>query len=230
MDQQPQLNSDPRMKKLLKKMQNLTWLRNASRFIMLFGFAASAAGNILHAEKNFVDIAIALAAPVFLFCAFEMLSRVPRRTNAHWAFKWLRISATGAIAGICAYLSYFHQRDAIFSRTGDLAQAALLPIAVDALMIVGSITLMELSIQLEELESRIDAIHSGQKVSAKVLAPPKVEKPLSKREIIVKAWQDYPEASIQKLADLTGASYNYVAGVLKDLRDSQQMETEPVNA
>jgi hypothetical protein len=206
-----QLNSgDPREAKL----QHLYWLRNLCRGVMVFGFVASGAGNILHAKKDFVGIVLALAAPTFLALAFEMISRIPLRKEASWLTRIGRLAPTMLIASIAGYNSFFHQRDALLDyNPADVAQAWTLPIAVDLLMIVGSVSLIELGIQILNMEAYIE----GRKVQTVKPAPPKVERPLSKKEIITKAWRDEPHLSIRELAAKVGASYNYTHSMVKEL-------------
>jgi hypothetical protein len=212
-----QLNSgDPREAKL----QHLYWLRNLCRGVMVFGFVASGAGNILHAKKEPVGIVLALAAPVILSLAFELISRIPLRKEANWMTRTGRLAPTLLIAGIAAYNSFFHQRDALLAyNPADIAQAWTLPIAVDLLMIVGSVSLIELGIQIMNMEAFIE----GRKVQMVKPAPPMAQRALSKKEIITKAWRDEPHLTIKQLAEKVGASYNYTHSMVKEL----SKDTEP---
>ena len=132
---------------LERKLKEYIWIMHLARGVMIFGFTASALGNVLHAQKDVVGIVIALMPPTILFLAFELVSRAPMQSQYNWYHpkRWGRPIATAFISGIMAVLSYFHQRDAIFTHTGgDQLAAFLLPASIDALMIVGSITLLEL--------------------------------------------------------------------------------------
>lgn len=217
---QVQLNSgDPRHQKLLMlhKLRMLCW------GVTAFGFTASAGGNLLHAGfERIVPILIALAAPTFLFAAFELIARIPLRDEASFWARWGRVMATTVIAVISAYNSFFHQRDAIFEQTGDVAQAWTLPIAVDMLMIVGSVSLMELDIQIRTLMAYVE----GSKIQVNKPAAPKVEKPVSKKEIVVKAWRDNPGLSTRQIAEKLDVSYNYVHSIVSELKKATQ-EAEP---
>lgn len=210
-----QLNSgDPREAKLIK----LYKLRNMCRGIMVLGFSASAAGNILHAKKDVVGIALAIAAPAFLAAAFEMMSRIPLRKEANFWTRAGRIVPTMAIGAIAGYNSFFHQRDALLTHNPeDIAQAWTLPIAIDLLMIVGSVSLIELGIQITNMEAFIE----GKKIVPAKTAPPKVERPLSKKEIITKAWRENPHLSIRELAAKVDASYNYTHSMVKELEKAK---------
>jgi hypothetical protein len=189
---------------------------------MVFGFVASGAGNILHAKKDPVGIVIALAAPTFLALAFEMISRIPLRKEAGWGTRAGRLGPTLAIAGIAAYNSFFHQRDALLGyNPADVAQAWTLPIAVDLLMVVGSVSLIELGIQIMNMEAFIE----GKKVQTVKPAPPKPQRALSKKEIITQAWRHEPHLTVKELAEKVGASYNYTHSMVKEL--SKVQESEP---
>ena len=185
---------------------------------MAFGFAASAGGNVLHASKNPISITISLAAPTILALAFELVSRIPLRAEAHWAAKWLRVSATGGIALIMAFISYQHQRDA-FSKWGDATQAMLLPLAIDGLMIVGSVSLIELGVQIRDLEAVVAAGGVVRRVKETVPATKKTkEKGPSSKERIAQILAKAPELSIKDIAAAAGTSYNYAYTVVTELR------------
>jgi len=214
-----QNSGDPREAKL----QHLYWLRNLCRGVMVFGFVASGAGNILNAKKEVVGIALALTAPVILALAFELISRIPLRKEANWVTRTGRLAPTLLIAGIAAYNSFFHQRDALLEYNPvDVAQAWTLPIAVDLLMIVGSVSLIELGIQIMNMEAFIE----GRKVQVVKPAPPLKERAVSKKEILVKAWRDDPSLSPRQLAEKLGVSYNYAHSITSELKKAIK-ETEP---
>jgi len=202
-----------------KKLQLLFLLRNAARATMVFGYLASSGGNVLHARKNPIDILIALGAPTFFLVAFELMSRIPIDRERHWTFRWGRIGATLAIAAITGYLSYFHQRDALYARSGDQAQAYLLPVAVDALMVVGSISLIEVNLQIAKTEALIAGVTF--KESKQITVKP--EKPVNGRERFARTLAKFPELShtpqgLRELASKAGISYNYAFTLLKELK------------
>jgi hypothetical protein len=206
-----------------KKLASLIWLRRLSRGVMAFGFTTSAAGNVLHADKNPIAIGISLLAPSILALAFELVSRIPLRKEAHWLSKGLRVSATGGIALIMAFISYQHQRDA-FSKWGDATQAALLPLAIDGLMIVGSISLIELAVQIRDLEAYVAAGGIVRKVKEVPAQPPKKERKLSGKERVAAIVAKAPEFSIPEIAKAADVSYNYAYTVVQELRKAEQPE------
>ena len=199
-----------------KKLGHLKWLQNLSRGVMIFGFITSAGGNVLHAAKNPISIGISLLAPSMLALAFELVSRIPILKERHWSVKVLRIAATGGIAIIMATISYQHQRDA-FSKWGDQMQATLLPIAIDGLMIVGSISLIELAIQIRDLEAVLAAGGIVRKVK-ETTPTSKKDKGPSGKERVAQILAKAPELSIGELAKSANVSYNYAHSIVSELR------------
>jgi hypothetical protein len=200
-----------------KKLNELRWLSHLSRGVMVVGFMASAGGNVLHARKTAVGIAIALAAPVMLFLAFELVSRIPLRPEASPLFKWARVLATTAIAIIMASISYRAQRQAFWEQTGDHWTAILLPGAIDALMVVGSISLIELGIQIRNLEAYMAG--GALKISKpkEEIPAPKKDEP-SKKERIAAILARSPDLDVKEIATLADSSYNYAAAIVGKLR------------
>jgi len=204
---------------LEKKLKDLLFLNKVSRGVMIFGFLASAGGNVLHARKTPIGVAISLGAPVMLFLAFELVSRIPIRKEAHWLFKLVRILATTAIAGIMAYISYRAQRDAFLEQTGDHATAILLPGAIDAFMVVGSVSLIELGIQIRNIEAYMmgSAIKTTVVKPKEDVPPPKKEEP-SKKERIAAILARSPDLDVKEIAKLADSSYNYAHSIVSQLR------------
>src|SRR3954462_5372245 len=116
-------------------------LRWGGRAVLTLGVAASVSANVLHAHPNPISQAIAAWPPVALLLTVELISRVPihRRTLAA-----TRLIATALIAGIAAWVSYWHMAGvaARYGETG--ASPYLLPLSVDGLIVVASICLGEL--------------------------------------------------------------------------------------
>jgi uncharacterized protein DUF2637 len=123
----------------LVQLRRFQW---AVRAALVLGVAASVCANILHARDNFISQAIAAWPPLALMLTVELISRVPvyRRVLAA-----LRMLATLSIAGIAAYVSYFHMA-AVVARYGEhQPNPYLLPISVDGLIVVASVSLVELA-------------------------------------------------------------------------------------
>ncbi|WP_213450909.1 DUF2637 domain-containing protein [Rhizomonospora bruguierae] len=126
----------------LKQLRRVRW---AVRATLGLGVAASVVANILHAMDNPISQAIAAWPPLALLLTVELISRVPvhRRSLAY-----ARIAATAVIAGIAAWVSYWHMAG-VAARYGETGAAAyLLPLSVDGLIVVASICLVELGARI----------------------------------------------------------------------------------
>jgi hypothetical protein len=121
---------------------NLARVRWAVRGTLVLGVAASVTANVLHAVDNPISQAIAAWPPLALLITVELIARVPVHR------RWLaaaRLITTAVIAGIAAWVSYWHMAGvaARYGETG--ASPYLLPVSVDGLIVVASICLVELS-------------------------------------------------------------------------------------
>jgi len=138
---------------VLPQLRRVRW---AVRATLVLGVAASVAANILHALDNPISQAIAAWPPLALLLTVELISRVPvhRRSLAV-----ARLFATATIAGIAAWVSYWHMAGvaARYGETG--ASAYLLPLSVDGLIVVASICLVELGSHIATLEKEARAAH-----------------------------------------------------------------------
>src|SRR4051812_26502861 len=86
-------------------LEHLRRVRWAVRATLLLGVAASVVANVLHALDNPISQAIAAWPPLALLLTVELISRVPVHR------RWLaaaRLLATAIIAGIAAWVSYWH--------------------------------------------------------------------------------------------------------------------------
>src|SRR6266540_6014789 len=114
----------------------------AVRATLAVGVAASVCANVLHARDNPISQTIAAWPPLALLLTVELVSRVPVYRRA---LAVVRILATAAIAGIAAFVSYWHMA-AVAARFGESGLAPyLLPFSVDGLIVVGSVSLVELA-------------------------------------------------------------------------------------
>ena len=132
---------------VLPQLRRVRW---AVRATLVLGVAASVVANILHALDNPISQAIAAWPPLALLLTVELISRVPvhRRSLA-----FARLIATATIAGIAAWVSYWHMAGvaARYGETG--ASPYLLPLSVDGLIVVASICLVELAGRITALEN-----------------------------------------------------------------------------
>ncbi|ROO62988.1 uncharacterized protein DUF2637 [Micromonospora sp. Llam0] len=127
-------------------VRSLKRIRWAVRATLILGVVASVAANVLHAQPHPISQTIAAWPPVALLLTVELISRVPVHRKLLAA---ARLIATTAIAGIAAWVSYWHMAG-VASRYGETGLSAyLLPISVDGLIVVASISLVELSARLQ---------------------------------------------------------------------------------
>src|SRR4029453_8469146 len=148
----------------LPQLRRVRW---AVRATLVLGVAASVVANILHALDNPISQAIAAWPPLALLLTVELISRVPvhRRSLAV-----ARLVATATIAGIAAWVSYWHMAGvaARYGETG--ASPYLLPLSVDGLIVVASICLVELGGRIASLESETHATAKAARAAATAAA------------------------------------------------------------
>jgi hypothetical protein len=127
------------------EVAHLYRVRHGVRAVLALGVAASVAGNVLHAQPSLVGRAIAAWSPLALLLTVELISRVPVHRPALSA---VRMLSTAAIAGIAAWVSYGHMVSVALRHGEQPASAHLLPLSVDGLVVVASISLVEIAARL----------------------------------------------------------------------------------
>jgi hypothetical protein len=128
----------------LKQLRRLRW---AVRGVLVLGVAASITANVLHAEPNTISQVIAGWPPLALLITIELVARVP--VHRTWLANIRRLATTG-IAGIAAWVSYWHMAG-VASRYGEHgASPFLLPLSVDGLVVIASVSLVELAGRIRE--------------------------------------------------------------------------------
>lgn len=131
-------------------LPQLVRVRWSVRAVLLLGVAASVAANILHARQNPVSQVIAAWPPLALLLTVELISRIPVHRRSLAA---VRLLATSTIAGIAAWVSYWHMAGVAARYGEDSVSAHLLPLSVDGLVIVASVSLVELAGRIRALEA-----------------------------------------------------------------------------
>lgn len=131
----------------LPKLKRVRW---GVRAALALGVAASIAGNVLHAQDNAISRVTSAWSPVALLITIELIARVPVHRPGLATARWL---ATAVIAGIAAWVSYWHMA-AVASRYGETgASPYLIPLSVDGLVVVASVCLVELGGRIRDAES-----------------------------------------------------------------------------
>src|SRR3954465_11771681 len=129
----------------LPQLKRVRW---AVRGVLLLGVAASVVANVLHAVDNPISQCIAAWPPLALLLTVELISRIPVHSRL---LAVARVIATAVIAGIAAWVSYWHMAG-VAARYGESgASPYLLPVSVDGLIVVASVSLVEISGRIREL-------------------------------------------------------------------------------
>ena len=117
-------------------------IRHGARATLILGIGASLAANMLAADPSIIGRIIAAWSPLALLLTVELLSRVPAAPG--WLSR-VRVASAASIAGIAAWVSYWHMVEVAAAYGEGAVAAHLLPFSVDGLVIVSSICLMEIS-------------------------------------------------------------------------------------
>ena len=165
---------------LLPQLRRVRW---AVRATLVLGVAASVVANVLHALDNPISQAIAAWPPCALLLTVELISRVPVHRKS---LAFCRLLATATIAGIAAWVSYWHMAGvaARYGETG--ASPYLLPLSVDGLIVVASICLVELGGRITSLEAEPQATFQAARATAPAAteADPARNAPATPRPIV----------------------------------------------
>lgn len=141
-----------KVEKTVKAGLSLTQLRWIVRGVLMLGMLVSIAGNVLHADgTSVISQVISAWSPIALLLSIEMISLIPVHTLLLVICRRL---ATGMIAGIAAWVSYWHMAS-VASQYGETNGAQyLLPLSVDGLVVVASICLVEIGGQINAARNR----------------------------------------------------------------------------
>lgn len=183
--------------------------------------------NVLHVLNPTIPAVIFAAAPplVVLF-GWEMVSRIPIRDDARWYVRLIRPCITGALAFGGAWLSYWHQKDAIYRyNAGDLQNAMILPLLIDGLMIIASVSVYELNHRIRAMDAKqaaFDELTKAQQAKIEQAAQPQ-ERPLTGKERIALAMTTLPPwATVKEIAAEAKTKEPYTATVVSELRKAQR--------
>lgn len=132
-----------------KKLDQLNRLRWAVRLVLTLGVAVSVAANVLHADPNPISRGISAWPPLALLLCVELVSRIP--ASLLWRAA-IRISATTVVASIAGWISYWHMA-AVAGNYGEATSSTyLFPLTVDGLIVVASVSLVELNARIRSIE------------------------------------------------------------------------------
>jgi Protein of unknown function (DUF2637)/HTH domain len=120
-------------------------IQAGARATLALGIGASLTANMLAAHPSLIGRLVAGWSPVALMLTVELLSRVPTSNSR---LSHLRVAAAAAIAGIAAWVSYWHMVQVSLAAGEASIAAHLLPLSVDGLVVVASICLVEITNRL----------------------------------------------------------------------------------
>ena len=205
-----------------EKIKHLGHLKWACRSVILLATVVSVWANILHSERDPVSIVINALPPLIVLAGFELISRIPIPEGTPWYMRWARLMGVVGVSGIGAWLSYWHQNAAFLRYAKDTATANLLPLSIDGLMIIASVSLIMLNQKMTELQARELGL-SVRINKPKVTEPstPKAGSQLTTKEKIALILRDAPDLTIRQIAEKAGTSYNNAHAIVKKIRAAQ---------
>jgi len=151
---------------LLPQLRRIRW---AVRAALILGVAASVAANVLHAQPSIISQIISAWPPLALLLTVELTSRIPMHRPALAA---LRVCATITIAGIAAWVSYWHMQGVAFKFGETETSSYLLPLSVDGLIVVASVSLVELAGRIRVAEEKRERDRTAPMVPAMQFVEP----------------------------------------------------------
>jgi uncharacterized protein DUF2637 len=188
-------------------------IRWGVRAALAVGVMTSVAANVLHALPNPISQAIAAWPPLALMLTVELISRIPVDRRA---LATVRRIATAIIAGIAAWVSYWHMAG-VAARYGEVGAAPyLIPVSVDGLVVVASVCLVELSGRVRSATASPDTIADIEPDTEADTAPPEVvrdttktERPARKRDTgkaVARIRARHPDLPTREIAERLGVT------------------------
>lgn len=148
------------MQDLQKSYRRMRWFVAG---VTLVGIVLSVTLNVLHAPKRWDMQTVGAFAPIAVFLAIEMVSRIPVTGRLLGGGRILASLGVGAGAG---YISYLQQVDYLLKGgyTSDIAH--IFPGIIDGLTVVATLSLVEVTRMLRKLTVAI-----GKKVAQPATVP-----------------------------------------------------------
>ena len=132
---------------LLPQLKRIRW---AVRATLMLGVAASVAANVLHARPEIISQVISAWPPLALLLTVELTSRIPMHKPV---LAGIRVLATATIAGIAAWVSYWHMVGVALRYGEEPGAAHLIPLTVDGLVVVAWVCLVELGGRIRDAQT-----------------------------------------------------------------------------
>lgn len=216
------------VQKKLKEYRVLLWV---CRGIVLATAGFSVWANELHAAGTGPSYAFAAVPPVFAIVAWELISRIPTDWGPKWwtwVFPAMRPTATAGLFIGAAFLSYRHQSLAVLNYTLDKEAATIIPLLVDGLMIVTSVSTDQVMKKINRIEIGIANALKVPQAVIKTSEEPKQREP-NGRERVALVLSRTPDIGTAELAKRANVSYNYAHTLAKELRSMNGAELVPAS-
>jgi len=217
-----------------KKIDSYKHTRWVCRGVVILSTLTSIWANWLHSEQNPAAIIINCLPPVIVLVGFELSSRIPLMDARWWnPVRWARPLSMVGITTIGAWLSYFHQRAAFLTYSKDITTSKLLPLAIDGLMVMASVSVLNLNTFIGRLVAHLEADKVTTYKSRDPETPIRIKaEVVSKKQAIADVFARYPEWKPAQIAAKVEATPSYVYGVLNELKKKalEEADMEPATA
>lgn len=205
------------------KIRRYVHTRWAARGAVLLATLTSVWANWLHASHGWIPVTISVMPPLIVLVGFEFTAHIPAWEGPWWhPRRYVRPVAMIGITGIGAWLSYFHQNAAFLHYSGDPETALLLPLAIDGLMIIASVGVLDLNVRINQLIAHKEA--GGISTYIPPASKPKKPEGDMKKEQIAVILKKSPELSLADIAGRVNASLTYVKTVATQLHDPRALD------
>lgn len=121
----------------IKQLRRLRWTVLS---VVLAGIGASIAMNVLHAPDSLSARLVSAGPPLAVFASLELIARIP--SSSRWLTR-SRIAGAVIVAAGAATISYAQQKAAVQALGFAEWEAWIWPLIIDGLMIVASVSLVE---------------------------------------------------------------------------------------
>jgi hypothetical protein len=141
-------------------MQELEHYRRLRRFVVAvvaIGIAVSVTLNVMHAPSNIGAKLVGGFPPIAVFLCIELISRIPATSKA---LAVGRILGSLVVAGIGGAVSYTQQMDFVRHLGFSGWHAVLFPACIDGVMMVATLSLVEVARKIRTLEAEAATVAS----------------------------------------------------------------------
>jgi hypothetical protein len=138
-----------------KEQLELRYYRRMWIFVTVttvMGLGLTTVLNVMHAPPSLGGRIVGGAPPVFVLFCLELISRIPATNRLRSAF---RVAASILVTGISFAISYEQQREFVMELGFDGWIAYAFPVIIDGVMVVSTLSLIEVTVKVRELRSSL---------------------------------------------------------------------------